>query len=99
MRFPADDYLKQLKIRTLGTYQSLFLKGRSDITSGINKTLEDLMKCPVCRGRVQVTKKTAPKFFVTEMLNCNHCGHVSQFPLSWLMSNHAIGDRDGTTPS
>lgn len=89
MQFPADDYLKQLNMRAIGTYQALFLKGRSEIVSDMNETLGELMKCPVCHERVRLRKKTAPMFFVTENLECDKCGHVSQFPLAWLMSNHA----------
>ncbi|PVH27396.1 hypothetical protein [Pararhodobacter oceanensis] len=89
MHFPADDYLKQLSIRAAGTYQALFLKGRSEIAGSINETLGGLMKCPVCNERVRLRKRTVPMFFVTENLECDQCGHVNQFPLAWLMSNHA----------
>ena len=88
MQFPADDYLKQLNIRAAGTYQALFLKGRSKIASSMNETLGELMKCPICHERVRLKKRTAPMFFVTENLECDQCGHVSQFPLAWLMSNN-----------
>ena len=94
MHFPADDYLKQLNMRALGTYQALFLKGRSDIASSMNETLGELMKCPTCHERVKLRKKTAPMFFVTENLECDKCGRVSQFPLAWLMSNHADDNGD-----
>jgi hypothetical protein len=98
MHFPADDYLKQLNIRAVGAYQALFLKGRSEIASGMNETLGGLMKCPVCHERVRVRKRTAPMFFVTENLECDKCGSVSQFPLAWLMSNHADDEASGQTP-
>lgn len=98
MHFPADDYLKQLNMRALGTYQALFLKGRSEIASSMNETLGELMKCPVCHERVRLRKKTAPMFFVTENLECDKCGRVSQFPLAWLMSNHADDDGDSQAP-
>jgi hypothetical protein len=98
MHFPADDYLKQLNIKALGAYEALFLKGRSKIASGMNETLGGLMKCPVCHERVRIRKRTAPMFFVTENLECDQCGHVSQFPLAWLMSNHADDEANSQTP-
>ncbi|NBD29652.1 MAG: hypothetical protein GVY31_06395, partial [Alphaproteobacteria bacterium] len=98
MNFPAADYLKQLNIRAAGAYQALFLKGRSEIANSMNKTLGDLMKCPVCQERVRLRKRNAPMFFVTENLECDKCGHISQFPLAWLMSNHADDTASGQTP-
>lgn len=95
MHFAADDYLKQLNIRAIGTYQALFLKGRSDIVSSMNEMLGEIMKCPVCHERIQLRKKSAPMLFVTENLECDKCGSVSQFPLTWLMSNHADDDGNG----
>jgi hypothetical protein len=84
--------------QAVGAYQALFLKGRSEIASGMNETLGGLMKCPVCHERVRVRKRTAPMFFVTENLECDKCGSVSQFPLAWLMSNHADDEASGQTP-
>ncbi|GAA6195617.1 hypothetical protein NBRC116598_10610 [Pseudophaeobacter arcticus] len=89
MHFPADDYLKQLNMRAAGTYQALFLKGRSDIARNMNETFGELMKCPACHERVRLKKRTAPMFFVTENLECDKCGQIFQFPLAWLMSNHS----------
>jgi hypothetical protein len=97
MNFPADDYLKQLNIRAVGTYQALFLKGRSKIANDMNETLGDLMKCPVCHERVRLRKSTAPTFFVTENLECDKCGRISQFPLEWLMSNHSDDEPSSET--
>ncbi len=94
MGFQANGYLNQLNMRALGTYQALFLKGRSEIASIMNRKLGELMKCPVCHERVHLRKKAAPMFFVTENLECDKCNRVSQFPLAWLMSNHADDDGD-----
>lgn len=94
MRFPANDYLKQLNIRAAGTYQTLFLKGSSSIAENVNETIVELMKCPACRARIRLRKKTAPMFFVTENLECDKCGHISHFPLTWLMSNYPDDDED-----
>lgn len=99
MHFPADGYLKQLNIRAVGAYQALFLKGRSEIANSMNEMLGDLMKCPVCHERVRLRKRTAPMFFVTENLECDKCGHISQFPLAWLMSNHADDEPDSQAPA
>lgn len=87
--FPSDEYLRQLNMRAAGTYQALFLSGRSDMAAAMNGTLGDLMKCPVCHEKIRLKKRTAPKFFITEVLECDKCGNSNQFPLAWLMSNHS----------
>jgi len=86
---PTEGYLKQLNMRAVGTYQATFLPGKSDMVVALNDTLGELMKCPVCHKEIRIKKSTAPRFFITEILECNHCGNEHQFPLSWLLSNNA----------
>lgn len=57
IHFVADYYLMQVNMRAVGTYEALFIKGRSAITHGMRKLFGELMKCPACNERIQLRKK------------------------------------------
>lgn len=98
MHFSKEAYLKHLTRTTVGAYEAIFCAGRSKMTSFINREFKDYMKCPVCGAQIHLRKDTAAKFFLTEMLKCNHCKHEHQLPVSWIFSranDNDTEDRDG----
>lgn len=80
-------YLNWLLFTSLGAYEALFVSGRSGMLLGANRMFKEFLNCPRCDEPIRVRKVDAPRFFITEMLQCRSCGAVHSFPLSWLLSN------------
>jgi hypothetical protein len=73
-------------LTSLGSYPSLFTKGRSPLVDMLNDNLTEFLICPHCRTPVKIRKSEAARFFITENLRCLHCSNDHHFPLFWLMS-------------
>lgn len=69
IHFVADYYLMQVNMRAVGTYEALFIKGRSAITHGMRKLFGELMKCPACNERIQLRKKQSQCSWLPRILN------------------------------
>lgn len=94
MHFPKETYLKHLTRTSVGAYEVIFGTGRSRMVQFFNREFREYMKCPVCDQQIRLRKSTAAKFFLTEMLECNHCRHVHQLPVSWIFSQAESNDTD-----
>ena len=92
MHFPKDAYLKGLMRSCVGAYEAIFGTGRSRMLQFYNREFREFMDCPVCGNKIRLRKSTAAKFFLTEMLRCNHCKHEHQLPVSWLFSRASDED-------
>ena len=86
MDIPTEPYLKHLCFSSVGAYECIFCAGRSRMTQFCNRQFEPFLNCVVCRKKVRLRKSTAPKFFLIEVLECNHCRALQQFPVRWLFS-------------
>jgi len=86
MNFPKEAYLKSLIRNSVGAYEAIFGTGRSRMVQFYNREFREFMDCPVCGKRIILRKSTAAKFFLTEILHCNHCKHEHQLPVTWLFS-------------
>lgn len=81
-----DDYLEYVLITSLGSYSSLFGQGKNPMAYELNRLLRDFLNCPHCGASVRIRKSNAPRFFMTEALDCSKCGLEHTFPLHWLLS-------------
>lgn len=91
MDFVKDEYRKHLMYTSVGAYEAIFGSGPSPMTRFFNYNFRDLLKCPICDTQINLRKSNAGRFFVTEMLKCNHCKQDHHFPMSWIfsrLSNH-----------
>ena len=86
MNFPKESYLKHLSFISIGAYECIFCTGRSRMTQLCNRQFRPFMDCAVCGQKIRLRKSTGAKFFLSEMLECNHCKYVQHFPVRWLFS-------------
>ncbi|MGC1495442.1 MAG: hypothetical protein WA790_06510 [Sulfitobacter sp.] len=86
MGFGKAAYRKHLMTTSVGAYEAIFGTGRSRMSQFFNTEFSDLLKCPVCDEQIKLRKFNAGRFFVTEMLKCNHCKQEHHFPASWIFS-------------
>jgi len=86
MDFGKDKYREHLMHKSVGAYEAIFGSGPSKMTKFFNREFRDLLKCPVCGAQISLRKSNAGRFFVTEMLKCNHCNQEHHFPASWIFS-------------
>jgi predicted RNA-binding Zn-ribbon protein involved in translation (DUF1610 family) len=92
MDFPKDSYLDHLTRTSVGAFEVIFGTGRSRMVQFFNREFREFMECPVCGKQINLRKSTAAKFFLTEMLTCNRCGHEHQLPVSWIFSRASEDD-------
>lgn len=92
MDFGKAEYRKHLLLTSVGAYEAIFGTGRSKMTQFFNTEFRELLKCPICDAQISLRKSNAGRFFVTEMLRCNHCKQEHHFPASWIFSR--AGDDD-----
>lgn len=81
-----ESYLDYILLTSIGSYDSLFGEGRNEIAAELNKTLKEFLRCPHCGMRVSIRKSNAARFFITETMDCRHCGEDHHFPFHWLLS-------------
>jgi hypothetical protein len=81
-----DAYSDYILMTSLGSYASLFGKGRNPMADELNRVFREFLNCPHCGSRVRISKSNAPHFFIAEVLDCQKCGLEHTFPLHWLMS-------------
>ena len=86
MRKPSKKYQNWMLFTSLGAFEALFTKGRSRMTNFVNSNFAEFMKCPVCEAQLRVKKSYAPRLFIGERLDCDHCLANQHFPLGWLLS-------------
>jgi len=80
-----------LVLTTMGCYEALFLDGKSQrISRMLNSKMGDFLTCLYCDSRLKITKREAPRVYLTEQLLCKNCGLESQVPLYWLFSKAKI---------
>lgn len=76
-----------LVITTMGCYEALFLKSRTQpIAQMLNKNLDSFLKCIHCEAPLRINRDNAPTLYLIEQMQCKSCGLVSQVPLYWLFS-------------
>ena len=91
-----------LLLTTMGCYEALFLKGdKQSITSMLNNSLKQFLKCLHCDAPLRINKSNAPQLFLTEKVQCKKCGLLSDVPLYWLLgfSKILITTKDDFGPS
>lgn len=86
MHFPKSSYLKHLTRVSVGAFEVIFTIGPSRMVKFFNREFREFMECPLCGEDIRLRKSTAAKFFLTEMLFCDRCGHEHQLPVSWILS-------------
>jgi len=86
MRDPSKKYQNWMLFTSIGTFEALFTKGRSRITSFVNTNFGKFMQCPICEAQLRLKKSDAPRLFIGERLDCDQCLTNQHFPFGWLLS-------------
>jgi len=80
-----DKTFSHLVISTMGCYEALFLKGRSQpVARMLNKALKPFLKCIHCEAPLRIDRNSGPTMYLAEQMRCKKCGLLSVFPLYWL---------------
>ena len=78
-------------IATMGCYEALFLDGRKQpIRNMLTKQLSEFLKCIHCDAQLEINKKNAPMFYLSEQVECKNCGLISSFPLYWILAKAKV---------
>ena len=91
---PTKKYEDWLTFTSVGAFESLFVAGRSRMANFVNRHFGEFLECPVCQAKLRLKKSDAPRFFVAETLDCNHCLVSHHFPVRWLLSRTNAGPFD-----
>ena len=91
MDFPKESYLERLYITSIGAYECIFGSGRSSMVQFCNRLFLPYMDCGTCGQKIRLRKSTAARFFLIEMLECNHCKYEQHFPVRWLFDQAGGG--------
>ncbi|MCQ2002876.1 hypothetical protein [Rhizobium sp. NRK18] len=104
-----ERYLDYILLTSIGSYGSLFGEGRNEIAIEINKMFKEFLNCPHCGMKVSIRKSNAARFFLMEMMDCEHCGEDHHFPFHWLLSktkfrlrekeSHPLTETQNDTPA
>lgn len=73
-------------ISTVGVYEALCLTGKSHVAILLRTFFKKFLHCMFCNEKIRLTKKKRPRLFVSQLIECQHCGADNQFPLDWLMA-------------
>lgn len=73
-------------ISTVGVYKALCLTGKSHVAILLRTFFKEFLHCMFCGEKIRLTKKKRPRLFVSQLIECQHCGADNQFPLDWLMA-------------
>lgn len=73
-------------ISTVGVYEALCLTGKSHVAILLRTFFKEFLHCMFCGEKIRLTKKKRPRLFVSQLIECQHCGADNQFPLDWLMA-------------
>lgn len=84
--YKLPNYRNFLIFTMVGSFESIFLKGKSPSVSGVNRIFGEFMECPACDARIRLKKREAPMFFTSGHLRCSACGRSHQFPLQWFLA-------------
>ena len=86
MSTTSNKYIQWIIITSLGTYEALFISGKSSMANFVNHQLSDFLECPICQAKLKVKKRDIPRLFIGETLDCNICRTSHHFPFGWLLS-------------
>lgn len=79
-------YTNWLIFTSIGSFESLFLKGKPKLVNYVNSHFNTFLVCPNCQSNIKLKKKDAPRLFIGETLDCSQCGFSHHFPFGWLLS-------------
>ena len=94
MRESSKKYQNWMIFTSTGAFETLFVAGRSRMTNFVNRHFSEFLECPVCQARIKLKKSAAPRFFIGETLDCDHCFTSQHFPVGWLLSKIDLGQFD-----
>jgi hypothetical protein len=85
-----ENVLGRVIISTIGTYEALYIKGRSHVAHLLRNFFGQFLYCMYCGKKIRLTKKKRPRLLVSQMIECQACHIDNQFPLEWLLAKANI---------